>query len=113
MKTDIGEILCLVGTKKYRKDRKIGVGMVRTLFGTLADYQATSAMLVTTSSYSPGARYSGETQVPIKPQGLHGCGCVDSEIRNEGVSSRGPCMDEAEIRAEIGRRTDMAERVYH
>ena len=56
MKTDIGQILCLVDTKKYRKDRKIGVGMVRTLFGTLADYQATSAMLVTTSSYSPDAR---------------------------------------------------------
>ena len=56
MKTDIGEILCLVDTKKYRRDRKIGVGMVRTLYGTLADYQATSAMLVTTSSYSPDAR---------------------------------------------------------
>jgi restriction system protein len=56
MKTDIGEILCLVDTKKYREDRKIGVGMVRTLYGTLADYQATSAMLVTTSSYSPEAR---------------------------------------------------------
>lgn len=56
MKTDIGEILCLVDVKKYREDRKIGVGMVRTLYGTLADYQASSAMLVTTSSYSKDAR---------------------------------------------------------
>lgn len=55
MKTDIGEILCLVDAKKYREDRKIGVGMVRTLYGTLADYQASSAMLVTTSSYSKDA----------------------------------------------------------
>jgi restriction endonuclease Mrr len=30
--------------------------MVRTPFETLTDYQATSAMLVTTSSYSPNAR---------------------------------------------------------
>jgi restriction endonuclease Mrr len=30
--------------------------MVRTLYGTLADYQATSAMLVTTSTYSRDAR---------------------------------------------------------
>jgi restriction system protein len=56
MKTDIGEILCLVDAKKYREDRKIGVGMVRTLYGTLNDYEASSAMLVTTSSYSKDAR---------------------------------------------------------
>jgi len=56
MKTDIGEILCLVDAKRYREDRTIGVGMVRTLYGTLADYQASSAMLVTTSSYSKDAR---------------------------------------------------------
>lgn len=56
MKTDVGEILCLVDAKRYREDRKIGVSMVRTLYGTLADYQATSAMLVTTSSYSRDAR---------------------------------------------------------
>jgi len=56
MKTDIGEILCLVDAKKYREDRKIGVGMVRTLYGTLNDYEASSAMLVTRSSYSKDAR---------------------------------------------------------
>jgi HJR/Mrr/RecB family endonuclease len=56
MKTDIGEILCLVDAKKYREDRKIGVGMVRTLYGTLNDYEASSAMLITTSSYSKDAR---------------------------------------------------------
>jgi hypothetical protein len=56
MKTEVGEFLCLVDAKKYREDRKIGVSMVRTLYGTLADYQASSAMLVTTSSYSKDAR---------------------------------------------------------
>jgi restriction system protein len=30
MKTDIGEILCLVDTKKYREDRKIGVSERRS-----------------------------------------------------------------------------------
>lgn len=56
MKTEVGEFLCLVDAKKYREDRTIGVSMVRTLYGTLADYQASSAMLVTTSSYSKDAR---------------------------------------------------------
>lgn len=53
--TPAGEMLCLVEAKKYRADRKIGVSMVRTLYGTLADYQASSAMLVTTSTYSKDA----------------------------------------------------------
>jgi hypothetical protein len=55
-KTDLGEVLCLVDTKRYRESRKIGVGMVRTLLGTLTDYNATNAMLATTSTYSPEAK---------------------------------------------------------
>jgi restriction system protein len=55
-KNDLGKFLYLVDAKKYRQNHKIGVGMIRTLLGTLADYQASSAMLVTTSSYSKDAR---------------------------------------------------------
>jgi restriction system protein len=55
-KTDCGEFLCLVEAKHYRQDRKIGVSLVRELYGTLCDYQANSGMLVTTSSYSKDAR---------------------------------------------------------
>ncbi len=55
MNTGIGKFLCLVEAKKYRKDRTIGVELVRTLYGTLSDYQANSAMLVTTSSFSQDA----------------------------------------------------------
>jgi len=54
--TGIRKILCLVEAKKYRQDRKIGVEMVRTLYGTLCHYQANSAMLVTTSSFAKDAR---------------------------------------------------------
>jgi hypothetical protein len=53
--TDVGEILCLVEAKKHRRDRKVGVDLVRSLYGTLCDYEANSAMLVTTSSFSPDA----------------------------------------------------------
>lgn len=56
IKTECGELLCLVEAKKYRSDRTIGVSLVRTLLGTLADYNASSAMLVTTSTYSKDAR---------------------------------------------------------
>jgi|CXWL01.1.fsa_nt_gi hypothetical protein len=55
MNTDLGRLLCLVEAKRYRTDRKIGVDLVRTLYGTLCDYQANSAMMVTTSSFSPDA----------------------------------------------------------
>jgi restriction system protein len=56
IKTPIAKLLCLVEAKKYRGDRKIGVELVRGLYGTLHDYQANSAMLVTTSTYSKDAR---------------------------------------------------------
>lgn len=56
IKTECGDFLCLVEAKHYREDRTIGVSLVRTLYGTLCDYRATSAMLVTTSSYSKNAR---------------------------------------------------------
>jgi HJR/Mrr/RecB family endonuclease len=56
IKTEMGDFLCLVEAKHYREDRKVGVSLVRELYGTLCDYQANSAMLVTTSSYSPDAK---------------------------------------------------------
>jgi restriction system protein len=55
LNTDFGKLLCLVEAKKYRHDRKIGVDLVRTLYGTMCDHQANSAMLVTTSSFTPDA----------------------------------------------------------
>lgn len=54
--TPIGKRLCLVDAKRYRKTRKVGVDLVRTLYGTLCHYQANSAMLVTTSSFTKDAR---------------------------------------------------------
>ena len=56
MDTEVGRLLCLVEAKRYREDRKIGVDLVRTLYGTLCDYQANSAMMVTTSSFSADAK---------------------------------------------------------
>jgi restriction system protein len=56
LETDIGKLLCLVEAKRYSKTRNVGVELVRTLYGTLCDYQANSAMMVTTSSFSKDAR---------------------------------------------------------
>ncbi|WP_051691703.1 restriction endonuclease [Pedobacter borealis] len=56
LNTDVGRLLCLVEAKHYRQDRKIGVDLVRTLYGTLCDKQANSAMLVTSSSFTRDAR---------------------------------------------------------
>jgi restriction system protein len=56
LRTPAGDMLLLVEAKRYREDRKVGVELVRTLYGTLHDYQANSAMLVTTSSFSNDAQ---------------------------------------------------------
>jgi HJR/Mrr/RecB family endonuclease len=56
MKTEIGKFLCLVEAKQHNKSRPVGVSLVRSLFGTLVDHQATSAMLVTTSRFAPPAK---------------------------------------------------------
>jgi restriction system protein len=52
----VGRLLCLVEVKKYRPDRTVGIQLVKNLYGTLMDEQATSAVLVTTSDFSPDAR---------------------------------------------------------
>ena len=54
--TPHGKLLCLVEAKKYRADRPVGVALVRQLYGTLIDADATSAMLVTTSYFSREAK---------------------------------------------------------
>lgn len=56
IKTECGDLLCLVDAKKYREDPKTGVSLVRTLYGTLCDYQANGAMHVSTSRYSKDPR---------------------------------------------------------
>lgn len=56
MKTDIGKFLCLVEAKRHNKSRPVGVSLVRSLYGTLIDHQATSGMLVTTSYFAKPAQ---------------------------------------------------------
>lgn len=56
MNTPHGKLLCLVEAKRYRQDRSVGVELVRALYGTLIDADASSVMLVTTSSFSPDAQ---------------------------------------------------------
>ena len=53
--TPHGRVLCLVEVKRYRQDRPVGVALIRQLYETLIDADASSAMLVTTSSFTAGA----------------------------------------------------------
>lgn len=56
MTTEIGRFLCLVEAKQHSESRPVGVSLVRSLFGTLVDHEATTGMLVTTSRFSGPAR---------------------------------------------------------
>ena len=54
--TELGPILCLVEAKRYRRDRKVGVELVRSLYGTMEDKGASTSLLVTTSAFTSGAQ---------------------------------------------------------
>lgn len=54
--TPLGWYLTLVEAKRYRADRPVGVDIVREVYGTLCDEQANSAMVVTTSRFTPDAK---------------------------------------------------------
>lgn len=56
MDTELGKLLCLVETKRHRETRPVGVTLVRSLYGTVIDYDATSGMLVTTSRFTKDAQ---------------------------------------------------------
>lgn len=56
MNTEMGKFLTLVEAKRHNKSRPVGVSLVRTLYGTLVDHQATSGMLVTTSRFAKPAK---------------------------------------------------------
>ena len=56
MKTPMGTLLTLVETKLHNKRHPVGVSLVRTLYGTVKDHNATSGMLVTTSRFATPAR---------------------------------------------------------
>lgn len=53
---EVGRLLCLVEAKRYSPERPVGVELVRNLYGALSDEQASLALLVTTSYFSPDAR---------------------------------------------------------
>ncbi len=45
----------IIECKKYREDRKIGVDIVRSLFGVKLDLKVMGALLATTSYFTKGA----------------------------------------------------------
>jgi restriction system protein len=56
LQTDLGKFLCLVEAKHYNPNRPVQVGLVRQLYGTFVDHGANSGMLVTSSTFTKGAR---------------------------------------------------------
>ena len=55
LNTDIGKLLCLVETKRYKPSNPVGVGLVRTLYGTVEHEQANVGLLVTSSRFTKDA----------------------------------------------------------
>lgn len=52
---EMGRLLWLFETKKYRLDRPVGVELVRALYGVVESEEATHGTLITTSSFSTDA----------------------------------------------------------
>jgi restriction system protein len=55
-KSDLGSLLYLVQCKKYARHRKIGVGVVRELYGIVEKEKATGGIVATTSFFTREAK---------------------------------------------------------
>ncbi len=55
-KTGIGTLLYVVEVKRYSPERKVGVGLVRSLYGVVEEKRANCGVLVTTSHFTEPAR---------------------------------------------------------
>jgi hypothetical protein len=82
-----GEKCILVETKRYRRDRKVGVELVRSLFGTLTDREADRAILVSSSGFTSGAR-SFQARHPYELD-LKDYGSLAAWLRAYGDPKRG------------------------
>jgi restriction system protein len=72
MDTPVGKLLSLVETKQHNKNRPVGVSLVRSLYETVVDHQASSGMLVTTSRFAKPAKQFQEKhryQLELKDYG--------------------------------------------
>jgi hypothetical protein len=56
-----GSFLFFVECKRYSPDRPVGVGLVRQLYGVVSSSNATAGVLVTSSSFTSGAKTYRET----------------------------------------------------
>jgi restriction system protein len=54
--TELGQFLFLVECKKYARERPVQVDIVRALYGTVQAKKATAGIVVTTSSFTRGAK---------------------------------------------------------
>jgi HJR/Mrr/RecB family endonuclease len=54
-RNDIGAAMTLVDCKRYAAHKKVGVEIVRGLYGTVEEKKATHGVIVTTSSFTSGA----------------------------------------------------------
>ena len=52
---DLGEFLYLVECKQYAENNKVGVEIVRSLYGVVEKERATAGIVVTTSYFTRGA----------------------------------------------------------
>ena len=55
-KKGIGTLLTLVECKRFTPEHKVGVGLVRSLYGVVEHERATHGVIATTSSFTRGAR---------------------------------------------------------
>ena len=62
---DIGSALTLVECKRYAQNNKVGVDIVRGLYGVVSAEQATRGLLATTSYFTSGAK-AFRDQVPYR-----------------------------------------------
>jgi restriction system protein len=64
-KNELGEALVIADCKRYSPETRVGVGIVRALYGLSESFRATKALLATTSFFTRPA-LAFEAQVPYR-----------------------------------------------
>jgi restriction endonuclease Mrr len=76
---DIGSALTLVECKRYAQNNKVGVDIIRGLYGVVCEERATRGLLATTSYFTSGAK-AFRDKVPYR------LGLADFDILREMLS---------------------------
>jgi len=87
--SDVGDFLYVIECKKYAPDRRVGVEIVRSLYGVALQERATMGIVATTSTFTRACQgISKQGSAPIEPPRLRDARWLAAENKCEVINLR-------------------------